>query len=111
MVTRIPVLHEDSWAPGIELLWIPLGAGGGGRVVRGSGRAYEALVARRRHRPSQPPCATWGRDDLGTGDLWNSNSLVSWLLARSRHEVSGLEPPDDGRAAGWFEWSRARSRR
>lgn len=55
------------------------------------------------------PCATWGRDDLGTGDMWNSNSLVSWLLARSRHEVSGLEPPDDGRAPGWSEWSPARS--
>lgn len=54
MVTRIPVLHEDSWAPRIELLWIPLGAGAGGRVVRRSGWAYEALVAHRQHRPSQP---------------------------------------------------------
>lgn len=191
MVTRIPVLHEDSWAPGVELLWIPLGAGAGGRVVRASGRAYEALVARRQHRPLQPlfhaalrvrlggveyaiemapvwdravpgrgvvaegpvglralgrsrwfryevrvwrggsipdaahaqashvlptdaarvhgllelapdfPCATWGRDDLGTGDMWNSNSLVAWLLAGSGHEVSGLEPPRGGRAPGW----------
>ena len=44
---------------------------------------------------------TWGRDELGTGDMWNSNSLVAWLLARSGHEVSGLEPPGGGRAPGW----------
>ena len=47
------------------------------------------------------PTATWGRDELGTGDMWNSNSLVAWLLARSGHETDGLAPPAGGRAPGW----------
>lgn len=37
-------------APGIELSWIPLGAGGS-PLVRASGRAYEAVHARRERRP------------------------------------------------------------
>ena len=191
VVLRIPVLDESAWAPSVELLWIPLGAGAGGAVVRRSGWAYEALSARRARRVRQPlfhaalrvrlagtdyaiemapvwdspvrgrgvvaegpvglrvlgrsqlfryevrlwrggtipdaehavavvplptdaarvhrllelvpevPCATWGRDDLGTGDMWNSNSLVSWLLARTGHDVSELAPPRSGRAPGW----------
>ena len=47
------------------------------------------------------PCATWGRDELGTGEMWNSNSLVSWLLATSGHDTDGLGPPAGGRAPGW----------
>jgi hypothetical protein len=31
------------------------------------------------------PTVTWGRDELHTGDMWNSNSLTAWLLARSGH--------------------------
>lgn len=46
------------------------------------------------------PTLTWGRDELGTGDMWNSNSLTAWLLARSGHEVP-LGPPPAGRAPGW----------
>src|SRR5215213_6537892 len=30
---------------------------------------------------------TWGRDELDTGDMWNSNSLISWLLARTGHDM------------------------
>lgn len=40
----------DHPAPDVVLSWIPLGAGGS-PVVRASGRAYEALVARRDRRP------------------------------------------------------------
>ena len=29
------------------------------------------------------PTATWGRDELGAGEMWNSNSLIAWLLARA----------------------------
>ena len=47
------------------------------------------------------PTATWGRDELRTGDMWNSNSLTAWLLARSGHETEALEPPARGRAPGW----------
>ena len=48
------------------------------------------------------PTVTWGRDEFRTGDMWNSNSLVAWLLARSGHETSLLEPPHGGRAPGWM---------
>ena len=49
----------------------------------------------------QVPGLTWGRDQLGAGDMWNSNSVVSWLLARSGHDVSSIQPPALGRAPGW----------
>jgi hypothetical protein len=47
------------------------------------------------------PTATWGRDELGTGEMWNSNSLISWLLAASGHDARTITPPDRGRAPGW----------
>jgi hypothetical protein len=47
------------------------------------------------------PTATWGLDELGTGEMWNSNSLVSWLLATSGHDLEGVGPPPGGRAPGW----------
>ena len=47
------------------------------------------------------PRATWGRDELETGDMWNSNSLVSWLLTRSGHDTHAIALPPDGRAPGW----------
>jgi hypothetical protein len=47
------------------------------------------------------PTATWGRDEQRAGEMWNSNSLVSWLLARSGHDTERLHPPARGRAPGW----------
>lgn len=47
------------------------------------------------------PVLTWGRDELGAGDMWNSNSLVSWALAASDHDAD-LLPPNGGRAPGWL---------
>jgi hypothetical protein len=175
----------------VDLYWLPLGSGGA-RCVRGSGRLFEAIVARHQHRDMQDlyhsalqvqlggdrfviemapvwsmdapnrgvvaegavglpwlgryrlfryevrcwrggvipdvadavasprrlstdrirarrlldlvpafPTATWGRDDLGTGDMWNSNSLISWLLARSGHRMDAVAAPAHGRAPGW----------
>ncbi|MEO5652983.1 MAG: hypothetical protein ABIN79_05545 [Marmoricola sp.] len=49
----------------------------------------------------QVPRATWGRDEVGAGEMWNSNSLISWLLARSGHETRAITPPPRGRAPGW----------
>lgn len=182
-----PRVHAE-----VDLYWLPLGAGSGGRCVRGSGRLYESLAAMRRHRPRQPlyhsalivhlgqeayaiemapvwavrdpargvvaegpvgarmlgrsrlfryevrcwrngtipdmdeavdspqrlstdpamservvdlvpfcPEVTWGRDEMGTGEMWNSNSLTAWLLARSGHDTDSLRPPAGGRAPGW----------
>ena len=50
------------------------------------------------------PCApmlVWGRDELGAGEMWNSNSLISWLISRSGIDVDALHPPAGGRAPGW----------
>jgi hypothetical protein len=49
----------------------------------------------------QVPALTWGRDELRTGDMWNSNSLISWLLARSGHDLDSVALPAHGRAPGW----------
>jgi hypothetical protein len=50
-----------------------------------------------------PACPTpvWGRDDLGTGDMWNSNSLIAWLLTHAGLHARELTPPHHGRAPGW----------
>jgi hypothetical protein len=47
------------------------------------------------------PTPVWGRDELGAGDMWNSNSLTSWLLANAGADVSAIGPPPHGRAPGW----------
>ena len=47
------------------------------------------------------PTVTWGRDEFGTGEMWNSNSLIAWLLARTGHRTDLVKPPVRGRAPGW----------
>jgi hypothetical protein len=47
------------------------------------------------------PAFVWGRDEVGTGEMWNSNSVVSWLLARSGAPTTSIRPPVRGRAPGW----------
>ena len=47
------------------------------------------------------PSLVWGRDELGTGDMWNSNSVVSWLITASGLDVDAIRPPAGGRAPGW----------
>ena len=47
------------------------------------------------------PAPVWGRDDLGTGEMWNSNSVISWLLERTGLPVDQIHPPEGGRAPGW----------
>ena len=47
------------------------------------------------------PTPVWGRDELGAGEMWNSNSVISWVLARSGADIAMLRPPAGGRAPGW----------
>jgi hypothetical protein len=47
------------------------------------------------------PTPVWGRDHLKTGDMWNSNSVIAWLIARSGMDTESIHPPTDGRAPGW----------
>jgi hypothetical protein len=184
----VVVVSEHS----VDLLWLPLGAGGPTPLVRWSGRAYEHLTARRdRRRPQRlfhaglevvsdgarytvemtprwgvpaaergvavsgpvllatlgrsrffqyevrrwrdgvipdrafavdspvrlsadgerakalldavPRCPAhiWGRDELGVGEMWNSNSIIAWVLAVSGHDLREVRPPQGGRAPGW----------
>jgi hypothetical protein len=186
--------HEDgNVRAAVDLYWIPLGAGDASHCVRGNGRLYESVVARRERRRALDlyhsalvvcsgaerfviemapawggprvadrgvvnegavglpwlrrsryfryevrcwrdghipdigyavaspvrlstdaefasalvrlvpafPVATWGLDELGTGEMWNSNSLVSWLLASGGHDTTAIAPPPGGRAPGW----------
>jgi hypothetical protein len=47
------------------------------------------------------PTPVWGRDELKTGEMWNSNSLTAWLLATAGLLTDRVEPPPRGRAPGW----------
>jgi hypothetical protein len=186
-----PVMASQSpHVPRLDLYWIPLGAGT--RVVRTSGRIYEALASAAQHRPCQDlyhsalvadteagryfiemapipdamgvrrgvvgegpvgmkalarlrvfryelrrwldgeipdlryavaspvpitrrasevrdvldllplvPTPVWGRDGLNAGEMWNSNSVVSWVLARAGLLSAAGRPPGNGRAPGW----------
>src|SRR5271157_2848054 len=46
------------------------------------------------------PTPTWGRDELRTGEMWNSNSVIAWVLTRSGIDARRIAPPA-GRAPGW----------
>jgi hypothetical protein len=47
------------------------------------------------------PTPVWGRDELQAGEMWNSNSIVSWLIASSGLDVEAVRLPRGGRAPGW----------
>jgi hypothetical protein len=61
----------------------------------------EDLARRLLELAPEVPTLVWGRDELDTGDMWNSNSVISWLLARSGIDTASICPPADGRAPGW----------
>jgi hypothetical protein len=47
------------------------------------------------------PTPVWGRNELGVGEMWNSNSIISWLIARTGLDAQAIRPPAGGRAPGW----------
>jgi hypothetical protein len=47
------------------------------------------------------PTPVWGRDELRAGEMWNSNSVISWLIARCGLSAESIRPPAGGRAPGW----------
>jgi len=47
------------------------------------------------------PTPVWGRDELGTGEMWNSNSVIAWVIASSGIDPESIRPPAGGRAPGW----------
>ena len=56
------------------------------------------------------PFLVWGRDELRVHEMWNSNSQISWLLARAGIDVDSIKPPAGGRAPGWHAGLVAASR-
>jgi len=65
-------------------------------MSRDPARAADVLALVRR-----VPPLTWGRDELGAGEMWNSNSMVALLLAGTGHDLRTVVPPGGGRAPGW----------
>ena len=61
----------------------------------------EATARRLLELAPQVPTPTWGRDELGTGEMWNSNSVVSWLVVRAGIDPARAGIPRGGRAPGW----------
>lgn len=47
------------------------------------------------------PRPVWGRDELRTGEMWNSNSVIAWLIAQAGLDAHAIQPPVGGRAPGW----------
>ncbi len=61
----------------------------------------EALVRRLLDLVPRVPTPVWGRDELGAGEMWNSNSLTSWLIECSGLHAAQIDLPVGGRAPGW----------
>ena len=70
---------------------------GGAQQVTGEPRVARRLLDLVR----TVPTPVWGRDELRTGDMWNSNSVVAWLIATAGLPTDCLRPPPLGRAPGW----------
>lgn len=49
----------------------------------------------------QVPTPVWGRDELGAGEMWNSNSVTAWIVSSSGLDAAPIKPPAGGRAPGW----------
>ena len=49
----------------------------------------------------QVPTPVWGRDELRAGEMWNSNSVIAWLIDRAGLEADEIKPPAGCRAPGW----------
>ena len=60
-----------------------------------------ALAGRVLELVAEVPTPVWGRDELKSGEMWNSNSVIAWTLARAGVDMSAVSPPAGGRAPGW----------
>jgi hypothetical protein len=56
---------------------------------------------------AEVPAPVWGRDELGLGEMWNSNSVVAFALSRAGVLAAAGDPPAGGRAPGWDAGVRA----
>jgi hypothetical protein len=70
---------------------------GGRRCISTSAAAASRLLAC----VPDLPLLVWGRDEAHVHDMWNSNSLIAWLLTRTGLDARRVEPPLAGRTPGW----------
>ena len=70
--------------------------GGARRLTTDPGVARRLL-----HSVAAVPTPVWGRDELGLGEMWNSNSVIAWVLGAAGLPAGELRPPEHGRAPGW----------
>jgi hypothetical protein len=61
----------------------------------------QLVVARLLGLVATVPTPVWGRDELTCGEMWNSNSVIAWLIATAGIQTNAIEPPAGGRAPGW----------
>ena len=50
---------------------------------------------------AEVPLLVWGRDEIRAGEMWNSNSMIAWMLEQVGLDAASIEPPAGGRAPGW----------
>jgi hypothetical protein len=74
-----------------------------GEAVRSPQRLTDDPVMAQRMLDLVPavPALVWGRDQAHAGEMWNSNSVTSWLIVRSGLDVEAAHMPPGGRAPGW----------
>jgi hypothetical protein len=66
------------------------------RLTRDPQRVERLLAA-----VGRAPTLVWGRDERHAGEMWNSNSVIAWLLVQAGVPAAMIEPPPNGRAPGW----------
>jgi hypothetical protein len=66
------------------------------RLTGDAGQARRVLDA-----VPRVPTPVWGRDELGAGEMWNSNAVIAWVIERSGIDAGSIQPPAEGRAPGW----------
>lgn len=47
------------------------------------------------------PTLVWGRDEVHAGEMWNSNSIIAWMIVSAGLDVAQARLPVRGRAPGW----------
>ena len=70
---------------------------GGPRVLNNDSRVARRLI----DLVPAVPLPVWGHDELKAGEMWNSNSVIAWLIFTADLPTDTLAPPPRGRAPGW----------
>jgi hypothetical protein len=47
------------------------------------------------------PTLVWGRDEVHAGEMWNSNSIIAWVIVSAGLDAAEVRLPARGRAPGW----------